>query len=199
MFSMTSVLAYSVSNSRTLFLKISRENRDKVEIYLAFGATRVEACKPIAIQALKLALTPSINNMRQALPSFLSSFSRRLTHSVSVMGIIAIPGMMTGAILGGSSVHQAAKLQMIIMFMSTANTVLASVFITFTAIIVVVDQEHRIRSDRIEDKKSVIYRVKDWNVGELSASLSKSFDWRIKKSRTGRNEWDLEENGRLLT
>ena len=46
------------------FLKISRENKDKVEIYLALGATRVEACRPIARQALKLALTPPINNMR---------------------------------------------------------------------------------------------------------------------------------------
>jgi hypothetical protein len=46
------------------FFEFSRENRDKVEIYLAFGATRVEACRPIAVQALKLALTPSINNMR---------------------------------------------------------------------------------------------------------------------------------------
>lgn len=41
-----------------------RENKDKIEIYLAFGATRVEACRPIAIQALKLALMPIINNMR---------------------------------------------------------------------------------------------------------------------------------------
>ena len=41
-----------------------RENKDKVEIYLSFGATRVEACKPIAIQALKLALTPPVNAMR---------------------------------------------------------------------------------------------------------------------------------------
>ena len=44
--------------------KFLRENRDKVEIYLAFGATRVEACRPTARQALKLALTPAINNMR---------------------------------------------------------------------------------------------------------------------------------------
>ena len=107
--------------------------------------------------------------------------------------------MMTGAILGGASVHQAAKLQMIIMFMITAATVLASVFITFAAIIMVVDKEHRVRSDRIDDKKPVIYRVKDWNVGELSASLSKSFNWRTKKSRTDNGELDLEENEGLLT
>lgn len=40
------------------------ENRDKVETYLAFGATRFEACKPIATDALRLALTPNINQMR---------------------------------------------------------------------------------------------------------------------------------------
>lgn len=39
-------------------------NRDKVEVYLAYGATRMEACKPIAIEALRLALTPVINQMR---------------------------------------------------------------------------------------------------------------------------------------
>jgi ABC-type iron transport system FetAB permease component len=53
-------------------LKSPRENRDKVEIYLAFGATRVEACRPVAIQALKLALMPTINNMRQAFVRILS-------------------------------------------------------------------------------------------------------------------------------
>jgi hypothetical protein len=40
------------------------ENRDKVEMYLAFGASRFEACKPIATEALRLALTPTINQMR---------------------------------------------------------------------------------------------------------------------------------------
>ena len=109
---------------------------------------------------------------------------------------------MTGAILGGSSVHQAAKLQIIIMFMITANIVLASVFITFITIVMVVDLEHRIRSDRIDDKKPVIYRIKDWNVRELLASLSagRSFNWRTRKLRIGggKSDLDLEENGRLL-
>ncbi|KAJ3548033.1 hypothetical protein NMY22_g1418 [Coprinellus aureogranulatus] len=118
-------------------LKELVENRDKVEIYLAFGATRLEACQPIAVEALRLALTHPINNM-------------------SVLGIIAIPGMMTGAILGGSSVHQAAKLQMIIIFMITASTTLASMLTTFSAMLVAVDAEHRIRGDRIIDQSSGI-------------------------------------------
>jgi hypothetical protein len=57
--------------------------------------------------------------------------------------------MMTGAILGGSSVQQAAKLQMIIMFMISSATTLASIFSTMAVIAVTVDSEHRIRDDRI--------------------------------------------------
>lgn len=111
---------------------------------------------------------------------------------------------MTGAILGGSSVQQAAKLQTIIMFMIAASTVLASVFITFTAIAMVVDGDHRIRSECIDDKRPAIYRVQNWKVGELSASISKSFNWGTSKLRTRRSrglgrETDLEENERLLT
>ena len=46
------------------FIFFSRENRDKIEIYLTFGATRVEACRPILIEALKLVLIPLITSMR---------------------------------------------------------------------------------------------------------------------------------------
>lgn len=45
-------------------LLVGSDNRDKVEMYLAFGASRFEACKPIATEALRLALTPTINQMR---------------------------------------------------------------------------------------------------------------------------------------
>nr|BAL02929.1 ABC transporter-like protein [Pholiota nameko] len=125
----------------TYILKELQENKDKVEIYLAFGATRMEACRPIMIQALKLALTPLINSM-------------------SVIGIIAIPGMMTGALLGGASVQQAAKLQTIIMFMITASATLASVFITLAAVVVVVDEQHRVRGERISGKSGGWLNIK---------------------------------------
>ena len=105
---------------------------------------------------------------------------------------------MTGTILGGSSVAQAAKLQIIILFMITATTTLASMFITLAAISAVVDNEHRIRSECIHDKKPAVYWMKDWKVGKLSANLSNSFNgWRTSKSRN-RGEGDLEENEGLL-
>jgi hypothetical protein len=40
------------------------ENRDKTETLLAFGASRFEACRPLAVEALRLALMPIINQMR---------------------------------------------------------------------------------------------------------------------------------------
>lgn len=42
------------------------ENRDKTETYLAFGASRFEACRPLAVDALRLSLMPVINQMRCA-------------------------------------------------------------------------------------------------------------------------------------
>jgi ABC-type iron transport system FetAB permease component len=53
-------------------------------------------------------------------------------NQMSVIGLIAIPGMMTGQIMGGASVLQAARYQQIIMFMISASTALA----VLTAVVV---------------------------------------------------------------
>lgn len=39
------------------------ENRDKLETYLAHGSSRMEACMPMAAEALKVALLPTVNQM----------------------------------------------------------------------------------------------------------------------------------------
>lgn len=57
-----------------------RDNKDKVETYLAFGASRFEACRPIATEALKVALTPNVSQM-------------------SVIGLISIPGPYSASYL----------------------------------------------------------------------------------------------------
>ena len=63
-----------------------------------------------------------------------------------------MPGMMTGAILGGADVSQAARLQMIIVFMISASTVLSCIMVTLFTLYVCVDSEHRIRGDRIHTR-----------------------------------------------
>ncbi|KII94200.1 hypothetical protein PLICRDRAFT_36435 [Plicaturopsis crispa FD-325 SS-3] len=142
--------------SVTYVLKELQENRDKVEMYLAFGASRFEACKPIATSALTLALTPTINQM-------------------SVIGIISIPGMMTGAILGGSSVEQAAKLQMVIMFMISASTALASIATTALTLAVVVDSDHRVRGDRVDGSVHPVYRARNFVIGKAVEGVKWAF------------------------
>jgi len=147
-------------------LKEIQDNRDKVLTYLAFGASRREACRPIAKEALRLALTPTVNQM-------------------SVIGLISIPGMMTGSILGGSSVTQAARLQMVIIFMLSASVTLASIVATVIALSIVVDSEHRIRVDKIDSSMFVIWRVRK-NFTDRAGLLVSSLWGRMRKSISGR-------------
>lgn len=67
----------SISIGINHVLQATTDNSDKIEMYLAFGASRFEAMQPILTDAVRNAVLPSINAM-------------------SVVGIISIPGMMTG-------------------------------------------------------------------------------------------------------
>jgi len=125
-------------------------------MYLAFGASRFEACRPIAVEGLRLALVPTINQM-------------------SVIGLISIPGMMTGALLGGASVDQAAKLQMVIMFMINASATLAAMVCTVLALSITVDPEHRVRNDRILKGKHAIWQARDRAIGGLAQAFEAAF------------------------
>ena len=120
----------------------------------------MEACRPIAKQALRIALTPMISQMRLAHAAVRPSHP--LTDDApSVIGMISIPGAMTGSILGGASVPQAARLQMILMFMISSVVVLSSIVATGFALMIVVDQEHRIRMDRIDSSTFVVWRYRE--------------------------------------
>ncbi|KAJ1968491.1 hypothetical protein IWQ62_001213 [Dispira parvispora] len=117
------------------------EHRERVETYLALGASRWEAVRPVAVEAMRSAMLPSLNNM-------------------SIMGLISIPGMMTGQILGGVPVLQAVKYQQIIMFMIVASTGLGSLGAVITCLHTVVDGTHRLRLDRIYPSSSMLAKEK---------------------------------------
>ena len=116
-----------------------------------------------------------------------------------MIGLISIPGMMTGALLGGSSVEQAAKLQMVIMFMISASTALASIVATTMTLAVVVDGDHRIRSDKIDVRKHAVWRAKDLIVHKIAEGLWKWVEnARRLKFRTRRREGNVDEERRRL-
>jgi len=64
--------------------------KDKMELLLSMGATRWEASREIIQRCVRLAMTPVLNQM-------------------NVVGIVSIPGMMTGQILGGTDPSQARR------------------------------------------------------------------------------------------
>jgi Uncharacterised protein family (UPF0014) len=85
-----------------------------VERLLCLGATRAEACAGVLGRATRLAMTPLLNQM-------------------SVVGLVSIPGMMTGQILAGNAPLVAARYQMVIMFMLGAASTTAAVAAVFAA------------------------------------------------------------------
>lgn len=76
--------------------------RDEVETLLALGATRWEAAKGPIQQAVRTGMIPTINSMM-------------------VVGIVSIPGMMTGQLLAGVEPLMAGMYQMVIMFLIAAG------------------------------------------------------------------------------
>ena len=82
--------------------------RDQVEALLALGATRWEAARLPIQEAVRTGLIPTINAMM-------------------VVGIVSLPGMMTGQLLAGASPVEAVKYQIVILFLIASGTALGTV------------------------------------------------------------------------
>jgi hypothetical protein len=143
-----------------------------------------------------MALTPTVNAMRYAYIPHIHFFDFDLLSLSSVIGLISIPGMMTGSILGGATVTQAARLQMIIMFMLSASVTLSSIVATVFALAVVVDSHHRIRVDRIDSSPFIVWRIWGSAVGGIAHSISAG--WARLRKGFGGGRIRLEENGGLI-
>ncbi|CAD7970142.1 unnamed protein product [Amoebophrya sp. A25] len=97
----------ALSLSTDLFLKSVGEKRTSVlETWLAFGAHPSEAAVDLMREAIRVGLTPTLNTM-------------------AVLGVVTIPGMMTGQILGGSSPLEAGLYQGLIMYLICATSFVA--------------------------------------------------------------------------
>lgn len=105
------------------------EQQREIELYLSFGASYSEAISRLLREAVRDGTTPLLNSM-------------------TVIGIVAIPGMMTGQILGGSPVIEAAHYQALIMYLIA----LATFGVVFMEVVLILhigfDETHMLRSDR---------------------------------------------------
>jgi len=86
----------SIIISFNTFYNDMRENEDTYLLYLSLGASRAQAVKPTIIKAMEAALKPAIATMM-------------------TIGLVSLPGMMTGQMLGGSLPLTAIAYQIIIM------------------------------------------------------------------------------------
>jgi putative ABC transport system permease protein len=73
----------------------------EIEAYLALGASSTEAARESTTRALRAALIPTVN-------------------SLMIVGVVSLPGMMTGQILSGTSPQIAVRYQVLVMFMLAA-------------------------------------------------------------------------------
>jgi putative ABC transport system permease protein len=82
--------------------------RGTIEMILALGGTRWEAAQQAARHAVRAGMMPTLNQM-------------------TVVGIVSLPGMMTGQVLAGESPEDAVRYQIVIMFLIAAASALGTV------------------------------------------------------------------------
>lgn len=86
----------------------SRAEAATLEQYLALGATPEQAFAPYVKAALRAALIPTINGL-------------------VTVGLVSLPGMMTGQILSGTAPEQAVRYQLVVMYQLVAVAAVAGV------------------------------------------------------------------------
>jgi putative ABC transport system permease protein len=106
------------------------DQRTTIEARLMLGAPWSKAIESIRRESIRSGLIPIINSMMAA-------------------GLVSLPGMMTGQILGGNPPLVAVNYQILIMFLIAGGTGLGTVTAVWLASRRLFDDRHRLRIDRL--------------------------------------------------
>ena len=106
------------------------EGCGRIEARLLLGQSWECAIRDIRRDSMRAGLIPIVNSMAAA-------------------GLVSLPGMMTGQILSGSPPMEAAKYQMMILFLITAGTGLGSAAAVWVGSRRLFDHRQRLRLDRL--------------------------------------------------
>ena len=107
--------------------------RDQIETVLALGGTRWEAALSAIQTAVRTGMITTLNTMM-------------------VVGIVSLPGMMTGQILAGMKPDSAVKYQIVIMFLIAVGTTLGTVMVVLLSYWRLFTPWHQFIPDRIMPK-----------------------------------------------
>lgn len=100
--------------------------RAEVEVKLSLGADMKLASKEIIREAIKISLIPTID-------------------SAKTLGIVALPGMMTGLILAGTPPMEAIKFQIMVTFMILAAGSMAIIISTYLSYTSYFNERHQLK------------------------------------------------------
>jgi putative ABC transport system permease protein len=76
-----------------------------------------------------------------------------IINTMSATGVVSLPGMMTGQILGGVEPVEAVKYQILILFLIAGGTGLGSLAAVLGTAWRLTDERQRLRLDRLEAAK----------------------------------------------
>lgn len=122
-------ISLSLNAMTTSLVESSRE----IELLLSFGATSYEATFRLLKEAARTGTMPQLNGM-------------------AIIGLISIPGMMTGQILGGSTVQDAARYQILIIYWIAAcsfGTIFSQLFFVLR---ICFDHQMVLKTDRLKKR-----------------------------------------------
>jgi len=104
--------------------------RAAIEAQLALGVRFSHAMRGLIRASVRRALLPIINQM-------------------SAAGVVTLPGIMTGQILAGMDPMEAAKYQILLIFLLSGGSGLAAVAVVYLAAMRLTDDRQRLRIDRL--------------------------------------------------
>jgi putative ABC transport system permease protein len=119
---------------QTLNESVERE-RGAIDARIALGAARLQAFSGVLRSALRTATTPLLNSM-------------------AVAGVVTLPGMMAGQILAGADPAEAAKYQLMTMFVLAGASGLGAVAAVLGSMLLMTDGRHRLRLDRMAPSRN---------------------------------------------
>ncbi len=111
-----------------------RTNRQTVEMILTLGGTREEASSGIVRDAVRAGMIPILNSMM-------------------TVGIVFLPGMMTGQILAGADPVSAIRYQIMIMLMLLGSTTAGSVLVILMVRRLCFTRAHQLRLPSVAASK----------------------------------------------
>lgn len=109
-----------LANNGLIAINLAYQNLDRafvqdvseIESKLTLAATPKLASKSSIRESIRLAIVPTID-------------------SVKTYGLVSIPGMMTGLIIGGVPPLQAIKFQLLVVFIHTTATIMSALLATY--------------------------------------------------------------------